>query len=89
MPDELEDVSGELRAERRRLAVDAVGAAHADRVAVAHGLLLERRDERVELIVDELERVAHHHALRGVDDVVGREPVVDVAPFLTARLLHL
>jgi hypothetical protein len=69
--------------------VDAVAASHADRVAVLEGSALEHPDELMELVVDELERVAHRDPLRGVDDVVGREPVVDVSSFVPDRLLHL
>ena len=89
MTRELERVAGELRAERRRLGVDAVAASHAHRVAVFERAPLERGDEPVQSGLDHPQRVAHRDALRGVDHVVGREPEVDVAAFLAARLLHL
>ena len=84
---ELERPAGELEPERRRLGVDAVRAADLERRAV----LLGARDDRGEGVVepgeDELPRFPDLERERGVDDVGGREPVVEPAPALVVELL--
>ena len=76
---ELEGPDGELEAEGRRLGVHAVRAADHQRVAV----LLRPSEDGVEGALDPGEnqpaRLADLQSERGVDDVGGREPVVEPA----------
>ena len=83
---ELEGPAGELPAERRRLGVDPVRAADADRVT----MLLGARDDQPERAVDpgedEPARILDLQRERRVDDVGGGQPVVHPAA-LGAELL--
>ena len=83
---ERERPTGELEPERRRLGVDAVGAPHADRLAV----LLRPRDDGAEGAVDPLEHerpgVLDGERERRVEHVRRRQPVVEEAALLAQSL---
>ena len=76
---ELERPAGELPAERRRLGVDAVRAADADRAAVLLGAPHDRVDRRVEPARISFAGVLDLQRERRVDDVRRGEAVVDPA----------
>ena len=76
---ELEGPACELPAERRRLGVNPVGAADADRAAVLLGLLHDRVDRAIQPGEDQLPGVLDLEREGRVDDVGGGEAVVDPA----------
>ncbi len=73
---ELERPEGELAAEGDRLRVDPVRASCHRGVALLTGAACEHRFERVDRVDHEVEGAHERDRQRGVDDVVGREPVV-------------
>src|SRR5262249_30081699 len=78
---ELEGPAGELPAEGRRLSMDAVRAADADRVAMLFGPPDDRVEGAVETCEEQLPGVLDLQRERSVDDVGGGEAVVDPAAF--------
>ncbi len=84
---ELERPAGELQAERRRLGVDAVRAADLERLAMLLGARHDRGERGVEPREDERARLADLQRERRVDDVGGREAVVEPAAPLVVELL--
>src|SRR5581483_5961734 len=82
----LERPPRELPAERRRLGVDAVGPADANRVPVLFGPLNHGRNRAVEPLEEELAAVLDLQRKSSVDDVRRREAVVDPTPFFTELL---
>ena len=84
---ELERPAGELQPERRRLGVDAVRAADLERLAVLLGARHDRGERGVDPGEDERPRLADLERERGVDDVGGRQAVVEPAPPLVVELL--
>ena len=83
----LVDEVGELDAEGERLRVDPVGAAHHHGEPVPLGLLDQRRDERLGVLVDDTRGVAELGGERGVDDVRRGQAEVEVPPRLADGLL--
>jgi hypothetical protein len=81
----LEGEAGELEAERRRLRVDAVGAAHAQRGRVLPRPLGQRGDERARAGQDHLAGPPQLQGERGVEHVGGGQAVVDPAPRRAGR----
>ena len=75
----LQRVAGDLQPEGRRLGVDAVGAAHAERVLVAQRHVAEHVGERGLLAQEQVARAPDRQGQAGVEDVGGRHPVVDPA----------
>ena len=76
---DLERPAGELQPERDRLGVDAVGAAHHQRVGLAPGAGDQRREEAVAVAQEELAGVPELEGERGVDDVAARQAEMEVA----------
>ena len=86
---ELQRPERDLGAERRRLGVDPVGPPDHHRVQVLPGEVDHRGQQRARRLDDDVERVAHRPAQRGVDDVRRRQAVVDPGPGRRAdALLH-
>ena len=84
---ELERPAGELQPEGRRLGVDAVRAADLQRLAVlARRARRRRRSARSMPVEDQRARLADLQRERGVDDVGGREAVVEPAALLAELL---
>ena len=83
---ELEGPARELQAERRRLGVDAVGAAHHQRGAVLAGAGDDRRHGRVEVRQEPLARRAQLEGQGGVDDIAAGQAQVQVAARRADRL---
>ena len=81
----LEGEAGEAQAEGRRLGVDAVGAADAERVAMLERPLDQRVAVGARAGEDDLARLAQLQRQRRVEHVGGGEPVVDPAPVLADR----
>jgi len=75
----LDRVAGELQTERRRLGMDAVGAADAQRVRVLAGLLGELSGQGPGRGNQDPSRALELERETGVDDVGGRQAVVDPA----------
>ncbi len=69
----------QLEAECRGLGVDAVRAADGRRVLELDGAALEHCEQRRKPVADERRRLFDLQGLRGVDNVVRREPVVQPA----------
>ena len=59
----------QLQAERHRLGVHAVRAADHRRAAMLERAIADRLGQRVEILQDDVARLAHLQRLRGVDDV--------------------
>ena len=76
----------ELEPERCRLGVDAVGPAHADRLAVLLGAGDDGPEGSVEALEHERTRVLHRKRERRVEHVRRREPVVEEAALLAEPL---
>ena len=72
----------QLQAERRRLGVHAVGAAHAEGVAMGGGLPLKHHDERVDVGEQQVRGVPELEARGRIPDVRAREPEVNPPPFV-------
>ena len=85
---ELERPAGELPAERRRLGVNPVRAADADRVPVLLRPPHDRVERALELGHDERARLADLQRERRVDDVRRGEAVVEPAPLRPELLRH-
>ena len=81
----LEGEAGEAQAEGRRLGVDAVGAADAERVAVLQRPLDQGVAVGAGAGQDHLARLAQLQRQRRVEHVGGGQPVVDPAPVLADR----
>ena len=84
---ELERPAGELQPERRRLGVDAVRAADLERLAVLVGARDDRGEGGVDAGEDQIPGLADLERERGVDDVGGRQAVVEPAASLVVELL--
>ena len=70
---------GDFESEGDGLGVDAVSAADHGRVFELPGAALEDFGEALQILRDDLRRLADEQGLRGVDDVVGGEAVVEPA----------
>ena len=81
----LEGEAGEAQAEGRRLGVDAVGAADAERVAVLQRPLDQRVAVGAGAGQHDLAGLAQLQRQRRVEHVGGGQPVVDPAPVLADR----
>ena len=86
IPVELERPAGELEPERRRLGVHAVRPPHHQRPAVALGLLEDGRERPFDPFEDQRSRFPDLQRQRGVENVRGRQPVVEPAPDRPERL---
>ena len=64
-------MSGELQAEGRGLGMDAVAASDADRVLVLEGPALERRQQSIEVIQQNVGSLLQLHRQAGVEHVGG------------------
>ena len=76
-----------LGAERGRLGMDAVGAPDDDGVPMVASKLDHLADEAVDTLDHEPQRVAHCPRQRRVDDITGRQPVVDPGPLRRTDVL--
>ncbi len=85
---ELEPPAEQLESERRRLGVHAVRATHARRVAVLLGTDADDVERAVDAGEQQLARLAQDEGQRGVDDVGGRQPVVEPARLRPDLLGH-
>ena len=85
---ELERPDGELEAEGRRLRVHAVRAADLERLAVLLRQRHDRREGALDPGEDQRAGVADLERQGGVDDVRGRQAVVEPAPIRAERLAH-
>src|SRR5439155_23556582 len=72
-------VAGELEPERRRLGVDAVAAPDHDRVLVLERAALQRRQELVDIVDEDVARRLELHGKTGVEDIARRHPLMDKA----------
>ena len=77
------DPDAEFETEGRRLGVDAMRAARAERVTVLHGLAFEDDGKGLDVLQQQIGGVAQLEAGGSVPDVGAGEPEVHVSAFLT------
>ena len=85
----LEGPDAELHAEGDRLGMDAVGAAHLDRVAELEGAPLEHRPERDQVALEDRPGPLDLQRQPGVEHVARGHPVVDVLARVADVLGHV